>query len=168
MRPASLFRQHSQHTPVNCSLMVPARAATYRDIKSGYQQEPYIANTSRPLRRIMAQFRTGSHWLNIETGRYHGEEVEDRTCTICDFKIVNPDCPTLMPLTRMMSAQIQSRTNIMQVFVCSRYRFAQEAFPDLFSAGILTVGQFLRQPDCKRVAQFLSEIKFVRSRLCPV
>ncbi|KAK9866466.1 hypothetical protein WJX84_009872 [Apatococcus fuscideae] len=43
---------------------------TYNE-KVGYGCEPYIQQSNnRHLRRIVAQFRTGSHWLNIETGRH--------------------------------------------------------------------------------------------------
>ena len=48
-----------------------SRAATYRDVKVGYGCEPYIQQeANRQLRQIVAQFRTGSRWLNIETGRH--------------------------------------------------------------------------------------------------
>ena len=46
-----------------------SRAATFRDVKVGYGCERYIQQSNNMyLRRIVAQFRTGSHWLNIETG----------------------------------------------------------------------------------------------------
>ena len=43
---------------------------TYHQIKLAYACEPYIqqANNSH-LRKIIAQFRTGPHWLHIKTGR---------------------------------------------------------------------------------------------------
>ena len=43
----------------------------YRELKIGYQCEAYIQRcNNRRLRRIIAQFRTGSHWFSIETGCY--------------------------------------------------------------------------------------------------
>jgi hypothetical protein len=35
------------------------------------------------LRSILAQFRCGILPLRIETGRYHGEPVKERICSLC-------------------------------------------------------------------------------------
>ncbi len=45
------------------------------------------------IRRIIAQFRTGSHWLNIETGRHQGIARQDRTCQMCNHRVLNPGLP---------------------------------------------------------------------------
>ena len=69
-----------------------SRAATYRDVKVGYGCEPYIQQSNnRHLRQIVAQFRTGSHWLNIETGRHKKVDRSGRICPMCVGKITNPD-----------------------------------------------------------------------------
>ena len=64
---------------------------TYHQIKLGYACEPYIqqANNSH-LRNIIAQFRTGSQWLHMETGRHKKLEKEARTCPMCAFKLIDP------------------------------------------------------------------------------
>ena len=41
------------------------------------------------------------------------------------------------------------------LFDCSGYASARIHFQDLFSSNVTTVGQFLNQPDCTRVAKFL-------------
>ena len=41
------------------------------------------------------------------------------------------------------------------IFDCPGYTSARLQFQDLFSSNISTVGQFLNQPDCARVAKFL-------------
>ena len=41
----------------------------------------------------IAQFRTGSHWLNIETGRHRKQDRKDRTCPMCTHRIINPGLP---------------------------------------------------------------------------
>ena len=47
------------------------KGKTYSHIKIGYASEPYIQQTNnRHLRKIIAQFRTGSQWLHIDTGRH--------------------------------------------------------------------------------------------------
>ncbi len=56
-----------------------SKTEVYRDIKVGYSCEPYIHNCShKHLRRSLAQSRTGSHWLNIETGRHQCIARQDR------------------------------------------------------------------------------------------
>ena len=85
-----------------------SRAATYRDVKVGYGCEPYIQQSNnRYLRRIDAQFCTGSHWLNIETGRHKKVDRSGRICPMCVGRIINqPTTQTslliaLMPLILM-------------------------------------------------------------------
>ena len=60
----------------------------------GYHFEPYIHDCSnKHLRRMLAQIRTGSHWLNVETGRHQGIALESRTCPMCNRHVVNPGIP---------------------------------------------------------------------------
>ncbi len=62
-----------------------SKTEVYRDIKVGYSCKPYIQNCSnKHLRRIITQFQTGSHWLNIKTGRHQGTARQDRTCQMCN------------------------------------------------------------------------------------
>ena len=68
-----------------------SKTEVYRNINVGYSGESYIQNCSnKHLRRIIAQFRTGSHWLNIETGRHQGIARQDRTCQMCNHRVLNP------------------------------------------------------------------------------
>ena len=70
---------HEQQLQTDAS----SRTLVYRELKSGYQLEAYIQQCSNQhLRRITAQFRTGSHWLNVETGRHKQPQVprDDRVC----------------------------------------------------------------------------------------
>ena len=84
----SAQRQHMEQLDVQTS----SKTALYRSIKLSYGCEPYIQQTSnRHLRRIIAQFRTGSHWLNIETGRHKKLERKDRICPMCSHRIINPN-----------------------------------------------------------------------------
>ena len=45
---------------------------------------------NRHQRRILAQFCTGLHWLNIQTGRQNNTARSDRTCP---ERITNPGIP---------------------------------------------------------------------------
>ena len=80
-RPAFSLSVAQTHHVEQLSQQTSSKASTYRSIKIGYACEPYIQQTSnRHLRRILAQFRTGSHWLNIETGRHRKQDRKSRTC----------------------------------------------------------------------------------------
>ena len=66
---------------------------TYRTLKTCFEKEPYVDNfLSKNRRSLIAQLRTGTSFLRIETGRYERElkegrwEIlpeEKRTCLIC-------------------------------------------------------------------------------------
>ena len=48
------------------------------------------------------------------------------------------------------------------IFECSGYAYARELFPDLFQGHISTVSHFLNQPQCNRMAKFLTWIRMLR------
>ena len=83
----SAQRQHVQQLDLQTS----CKTEIYRSIKLGCGCEPYLQQTSnRQLRRIIAQFRTGCHWLQVETGRHKKLEKTDRTCPMCSHRRINP------------------------------------------------------------------------------
>ena len=51
------------------------------------------------------------------------------------------------------------------VFTCPSYAYVRSLFPDLFSSEISSVGQFLNQLDCNRVAKFLTSARHVRKNI---
>ncbi len=52
--------------------------------KEAFGPEPYVKlNLSRSQRSILAQIRSGTLPLKIETGRFTGVDVNDRICTLC-------------------------------------------------------------------------------------
>ena len=50
----------------------------------------------KQLRSILAQFRCGILPLKIETGRYHGEPVEEGICNFCCKNSVQNKIPFLL------------------------------------------------------------------------
>ena len=89
-RQVSLPSAQFQHIQ-QLSQQTSSKGKTYSHIKTGYASEPNIQQTiNRNLRTIIAQLRTGSHWLHIETGRHKKLEEEDRTCPMCAFKLSSP------------------------------------------------------------------------------
>ena len=73
-----------------CTYQHINKTKVYKDIKVAYGCEPYIPNCSnRHLQQIVAQFCTGSHWLNIETGRHRLTMREKSTCQLCNYRVGN-------------------------------------------------------------------------------
>ena len=61
-----------------------SKLRTYRLIKDCRNEELYLSlPLPRRLRVALARFRTGSHNLEIETGRHHKMRPEDRLCKLC-------------------------------------------------------------------------------------
>ena len=57
---------------------------TYIKFKENFKISSYLSQyMPRKLQKTMAQFRTSSHKLRIETGRYEGLSVLERTCEFC-------------------------------------------------------------------------------------
>ena len=48
------------------------------------------------------------------------------------------------------------------IFDCPGYMYAREQFQDMFQRHITTVSQFLDQPQCNRLARFLTWIRACR------
>jgi len=67
--------------------------STYWAIKgiADYEYESYLSSIgNRHHRRALSQFRTGSHWLEIQRGRFARPTVprEQRLCRLCDMHAV--------------------------------------------------------------------------------
>ena len=164
-RPMFSLSVARSHHVEQLSQQTSSKASMYRSIKIGYACEPYIQQTSnRHLRRILAQFRTGSHWLNIETGRHRKQDRKDRTCPMCTHRIINPGLPPeefdAFDSDEECSDPIEDEHHA--IFDCSAYADAREQYRDLFQIHITTVGDFLNQPQCNRLAKFLTWIRMLR------
>ena len=103
----------------------------------GYQPAEYLAAVAdRPRRVRLAQLRTGSHWLRVETGRWQRLERGQRLCPHCDTGVVEDE--------------------MHMVFDCALYTGVRQQFADLFGSGDRNLGSFLSQPPV-RVAQFVHQ-----------
>ena len=59
---------------------------TYKVIKKNFEIEPYVEILQdKKLRRSLSSFRTSTHRLRIERGRYCGEKPEERLCNFCNI-----------------------------------------------------------------------------------
>ena len=55
--------------------------------------ENYVKYNLTPSERsAMAQFRFGILPLNIETGRFRNQPVQDRLCNLCEFNEIEDEC----------------------------------------------------------------------------
>jgi hypothetical protein len=118
-----------------------SKGHTYSSIKSPeFKREDYLQEIRlTSARDALARFRTGSHWLEIERGRYVGKPRELRTCQ---------NCIGVMEDEEHM------------VFHCSTLQPLRLEFCDLFQ-GSLNLGDFLAQ-DSKRVAAFILGCKLIK------
>ena len=115
----------------------------------------------------LAQFRTGSHWLNIKTGRHKDIPRSDRSCPACSHRCVNPGLPA--DQIDSFNSDEESMNPVEDehhvIFDCPSYTYARQLFPDIFGNNIVTFSQFLNLPDCDRVAKFLTWIRLSRMNL---
>jgi hypothetical protein len=115
--------------------------ATYRQFKDidTYYFEPYLSLIGkRQHARVLSQFRTGSHWLGIQTGRYKGVTREERLCVRCDLGVVDDEfhCLTQCPCFN----HLRQKYNIV-------------------SQGATDITSYLSQIDQRSVAAFLYECR---------
>lgn len=72
-------------TTLSDSIQNVSKLRTYRTFKTTFKPESYVTlDLNKPERSHLAQFRFGILQLRIETGRYIGEQAEDRLCILCD------------------------------------------------------------------------------------
>ena len=165
----SLQSAYSAHA-AQLQLDPSSKIQVYKDIKVGYGCEPYIQNCSnRHLQRIVAQYCTGSHWLNIETGRHRDTIRKIRICPLCNYRVVNPglDAAQFDSFDSDDGAADPIEDEHHAICACSGYGYARQLFQDLFSESISSVDQFLSQPNCNCVAKFLTWIRHMRLELQP-
>ena len=97
----------------------------------------------------------------METGRHKKLEKEDGTCPMCAFKLSNPGLPA--ELWDAFVSDDDSDGPIEDehhaIFDCPGDMYAREQFKDLFQSHITTVSQFFNQPQCNRLAKFLTWIR---------
>lgn len=90
------------------------KEATYFSFKSNFQLESYILKAKKQhLRRIIAEFRTGQHWLRVQTGRYAGLKYAQCVCERCASGIDDEDHA---------------------IFTCAAYKHLRERYADVFSS----------------------------------
>ena len=114
---------------------------TYFSFKTQFRAEPYISEAKNAhLRRVLACFRTGTHWLHVQTARFSSVDFEDRHCPTC-------------------SDAIEDEHHAL--FHCPDYDHLRSKYADLFSTP-RSVRSFLTQTAAHRVALFRTECRALR------
>ena len=129
------------------SIMTPTadsrKQATYFSIKKDNACEPYITQAkNHHLRRIIALFRTGSHWLRVQSGRFERLEFSQRTCPACQGEVEDEQHA---------------------VFACPIYDELRSKYADLFTHAS-NLQEFLQQSSVHRVGLFLTECRALRMK----
>ena len=115
--------------------------AIYFSFKRHFRMEPYIWEAKNShLRKIIARFRTGNHWLQVNVGRYTGVAREQRFCTRC---------------TDVVEDELHA------IFDCPDFDLLRCKFSDLFS-GCSDLYSFLCHSPVHRLALFLTECRAAR------
>ena len=93
--PACSLQVHTKiHLNAEKLQAVPKKTklSTYCLFKETMGIENYIKyNLSSSERSAMAQFRFGILPLNIETGRFRNQALEERLCTLCEFNEIEDE-----------------------------------------------------------------------------
>ena len=63
-----------------------SKSHTYKMFKSIFGYEEYLSILTTKLRKTFARFRTSSHHLPVETGRWLGIPINDIRCTLCNSR----------------------------------------------------------------------------------
>lgn len=93
---------------------------TYQKFKTSITREPYLdLIKDRNTRKSLAQLRTSSHKLHVETGRYFGRDISDRTCEVCGNGDIEDEQHFLIACT----AYSTDRINLFQIAtkLCTRF-----------------------------------------------
>ena len=76
----------------NASINNSSKLYYYAKFKNVFGYEDYLDKlTNITLRKYLTRFRVSSHNLEIEVGRYHGIDRENRTCKLCNVNVIESE-----------------------------------------------------------------------------
>ena len=116
---------------------------TYFSFKLDFQMENYISEAkNKHLRRLIANFRIGNHWLKVQSGRYDGVEYDQRICESCGHGIDD---------------------EMHAIFECSAHDNLRSKYADLFmDLENRDLKSFLAQNAVHRIALFFTDCKALK------
>ena len=111
-----------------------------------------MLNLEKNERSMLAQFRCGILALRIETGRYNGEQIQDRRCIFCD------------------NNQVETETHFL--VECYKYEgIRQQVFGDLLTKDVYTMKNsneklcYLLNKSIRKTAKYIVKA-FIYRRRC--
>jgi hypothetical protein len=99
----------------NDLLSMKPKLRTYRKFKSDIMVESYIFIDNRKRRSLIAQIRLGILPLNIETGRFKNQPVEERICQMCENNLVEDEVHFILNCPAYEDIRIQLYNSITYV-----------------------------------------------------
>lgn len=125
------FIQNYERTLSQATETSSLKLYTYNLMRSEkFVLQPYLRARSRDLRKRMAQFRSGSHWLEIQQGRFLGMARNDRICKKCQLGATENEehvvfeCPLYAPLRqkhKKLFEQAQDLSSVCQSPLAARF-----------------------------------------------
>ena len=92
-----------------------SKLRTYVTYKNTVSCEDYVTlNMKRQERSMLCQLRLGILPLRIETGRYIGEPIEDRLCTVCDLNVVETEAHFVTECTHYQNVRNSTLKEILE------------------------------------------------------
>ena len=124
-------------------LQAKPKLRTYIKSKDVYETENYVKHSRNRLERsLLAQLRSGTLPLNIETGRFRNIDIENRICMLCNRNVIEDEihfvieCPLYDDCRSIMIEKIDN-----QDFThCSN----EEKFVFILKKEWKSLGQFLK------------------------
>jgi hypothetical protein len=88
------------------SVSIKPKLRTYKLFKETLHVENYVLyNLSISERCVMAQFRLGILPLNIETGRFRNQPIEERICDLCELNEIEDESHFLLNAHYIMTLE---------------------------------------------------------------
>ena len=104
LRILDVYRQSSWYSDINNS----SRLEAYCIYKHNLVFETYLDSiTEKRYRTALARFRSSSHNLFIETGRYENTPREERICKSCNMKKVESEYHFLLVCTHYRDLRLK-------------------------------------------------------------
>ena len=107
--------------------------------------------SSRRKRSLLAQFRMGILPIALETGRFKGLPIEERTCKLCEMKEKEDEMHVLCSCNLYHSIRNSMYDSILQ---------RHDNFFNLDKKGKL---QLLMKYEWKKVAKYLDQMWYIRN-----
>ena len=107
-----------------------------------YGMQPYLHSFANlKQHRILSLFRSGSHWLRVQTGRHKREQYADRICYYYYYYTLFQICEQCNGHT------VEDEEHFL--FQCPHYECMRMKYADLFDVAAQSLHAFFQQNDIR-------------------